>query len=65
MSRLLDEDLSKAVTEEERERVNCLITEVVVPGFTWEDHQFLTEAVLVDLLDGDEQKMEKLREYIK
>ncbi|KIK66171.1 hypothetical protein GYMLUDRAFT_38696 [Collybiopsis luxurians FD-317 M1] len=33
----------------------CLITEVVVPGFHWEDHKFLTMEVLVNLFEGVEE----------
>lgn len=68
MSKLLDEDLSGAVTKEEKERVNCLITEVVVPGFAWEDHQFLTKGglrKLFDGVDGGEKMIEELGKYIK
>ncbi|KAJ6488509.1 RmlC-like cupin domain-containing protein [Mycena vitilis] len=38
MSRLLPEDITQAKTEEEKRNLGCLITEVVVPGFHWEDH---------------------------
>jgi hypothetical protein len=65
MSELLDEDLSGAVTEEEKDRVNCLMTEIVVPGFDWKDHQFMTETGLKDLLYGEEQKIKELKRYIK
>ncbi|KAE9397677.1 hypothetical protein BT96DRAFT_775594, partial [Gymnopus androsaceus JB14] len=42
MSRLLPEDVE----------YGCLITEVVVPGFHWEDHNFLTIEGLKTLLHG-------------
>ena len=45
MSRLLPEDREAAASREDgRERFGCLITEVVFPGFVWEDHVFLTPA---------------------
>lgn len=50
MSRILPEDLAAAKTDEQRKNVGCLITEVVVPGFHWEDHKFLTMGDLQDLL---------------
>ncbi|SJL06381.1 uncharacterized protein ARMOST_09717 [Armillaria ostoyae] len=48
MSRLLPED----VEDEEKAKAGCLITEVVVPGFHWEDHKFLTMDSLMDLFKG-------------
>ncbi|KAJ7915510.1 RmlC-like cupin domain-containing protein [Mycena leptocephala] len=50
MSRLLPEDVRQAKTEEDKKNLGSLITEVVVPGFHWEDHEFLTKDGLVDLL---------------
>ncbi|TFK32558.1 RmlC-like cupin domain-containing protein [Crucibulum laeve] len=50
MSRLLPEDLA----DDKRDNEGCLITEVVVPGFHWEDHQFLTKAALEELFKGAE-----------
>ncbi|KAJ6463997.1 RmlC-like cupin domain-containing protein [Mycena sanguinolenta] len=50
MSKLLPDDLAKAKTDEEKKNLGCLITEVVVPGFHWEDHKFLLHAELVELL---------------
>ena len=37
MSRLLPEDLALGTTPEKADKVGCLIHEVVVPGFHWED----------------------------
>jgi len=48
MSRILPADLVKA----DPERIGCLITEVVFPGFAWEDHGFLTQADLEALFAG-------------
>lgn len=59
MSEIPKEDLALVeagkVTKDE---VGCLITEVVVPGFVWEDHAFLTKDELDKLFAGhdDEQK---------
>ncbi|KAJ7484665.1 RmlC-like cupin domain-containing protein [Mycena latifolia] len=50
MSRLLPQDLAKTKTEEDKRNLGCLITEVVVPGFAWEDHKFLTKEELLGLL---------------
>jgi predicted cupin superfamily sugar epimerase len=50
MSKLLSEDLMQAKTEVEKKKLGCLITEVVVPGFHWEDHKFLTKDELLELL---------------
>lgn len=50
MSRLLPEDVSSA--DADPERVGCLITEVVFPGFAWEDHGFLTREDLAKLYSG-------------
>ncbi|CAK5272229.1 unnamed protein product [Mycena citricolor] len=59
MSKLLDEDVASAETLEEKRQLGCLITEVVVPGFAWEDHRFLTRAELEELVkdlpDSDSQ----------
>ena len=35
-----------------RERTGCLITEVVFPGFHWEDHAYLSVAELEKLWGG-------------
>ena len=64
MSRILPEDLKSA----DKERVGCLISEVVFPGFHWEDHQFLTTDALVALFkgapDGDKKVLE-LAPYVR
>ncbi|KAI0916328.1 hypothetical protein AcV5_003295 [Taiwanofungus camphoratus] len=43
MSRLLPADLARSGGPA---RTGCLITEVVFPGFAWQDHRFLTRAGL-------------------
>lgn len=60
MSRLLPEDVE----------YGCLITEVVVPGFHWEDHNFLTIEGLKTLLHGmqgkkREEMMKQLENHVK
>jgi len=46
-SRLLPEDVAAAKADTAKQQyTGCLITEVVFPGFYWEDHEFLTEAKL-------------------
>lgn len=64
MSRLLDEDIKT----KDPERVGCLITEVVVPGFAWEDHKYLTPPELKPLLEGvpnSEHWIQELQQYVK
>ncbi|KAH9937944.1 RmlC-like cupin domain-containing protein [Amylocystis lapponica] len=60
MSRILPEDLSK----EDRENTGCLITEVVFPGFAWEDHGFLSRTDLQALFAGTSDAEEWLP-YVK
>ncbi|GAA6014860.1 hypothetical protein JCM10207_002204 [Rhodosporidiobolus poonsookiae] len=45
----------------------CLISEVVVPGFDFADHAFLSEEALVELFRGDEsaEGVQKLRPYVR
>lgn len=64
MSRLLAEDLAVAEDPAQRDRVGCLITEVVFPGFAWEDHAFLTRAELEKLLGRSDAICEWV-EYVK
>ena len=55
MSCLLAEDRAAASSkEDEKERYGCLITEVVFPGFAWEDHCFLTREEFDGLWDGSD-----------
>ncbi|CCM01057.1 uncharacterized protein FIBRA_03105 [Fibroporia radiculosa] len=69
MSRLLADDISASnatgsQSASTRDSVGCLITEVVFPGFAWEDHCFLTEAGLTALWDGA-QGWEEWVVYVK
>ena len=69
MSRLLPADRELAgQSADAADHVGCLITEVVVPGFHWEDHQFLTLKDLEDLfkdVPGGEAQIEKLKGNVK
>lgn len=59
MSEIPEEDLIKVQKGEvSEENVGCLITEVVVPGFEWEDHEFITKAGLEKLFGGEEANAE-------
>lgn len=52
-SKLLDDDVSAADKDPaKRDRTGCLITEVVFPGFHWEDHKYLSRAELERLWKG-------------
>ncbi|KAJ7632252.1 RmlC-like cupin domain-containing protein [Roridomyces roridus] len=68
MSKLLAEDLDKATTEADKRNLGCLITEVVVPGFHWEDHKFLTTSDLLHLVSEHPDKeaiMKELGPHVK
>lgn len=66
MSRLLQEDLDAASSSASQERCGCLITEVVFPGFAWEDHGFLTRTTFNALWDGAvPPEAQYLLEYVK
>ncbi|KAA1467073.1 hypothetical protein DENSPDRAFT_767210 [Dentipellis sp. KUC8613] len=68
MSRIPKVDLVSAKSEEEKEHTGCLITEVVTPGFVWEDHQFLKKSGLRELFQGvlgGEVKMLEFLPYVK
>ncbi|KPV77562.1 uncharacterized protein RHOBADRAFT_33711, partial [Rhodotorula graminis WP1] len=53
-SRIPGDDL----VEGDADRVGCLISEVVVPGFSFDDHAFLTRSGLFELFGGDESSPE-------
>jgi hypothetical protein len=42
------EDLEKASAEDAKDRVGCLISEVVCPGWTIDQHKFLTKEKVSD-----------------
>ncbi|KZP07583.1 hypothetical protein FIBSPDRAFT_875361 [Athelia psychrophila] len=55
-------------TQEEKEKTGCLITEVVVPGFHWEDHVYLTEAQAKELwtgVKGGEEALKSVLPFVK
>lgn len=66
MSRLLPSDLAAASASESaaKEHTGCLITEVVFPGFAWEDHGFLTRPELTALF-GDSEEAKEWAPYVK
>jgi uncharacterized protein len=68
MSRLLPEDLSPASAPADLSKVGCLITEVVVPGFAWEDHKYLKQDELEPLFEGAPDAgrwLQELQPYVK
>lgn len=67
-SRILPEDIALGKSDEEKDRVGCLITEVVVPGFHWEDHRFMTRHDLDDLfrgVEGGEEFVTRFAKHVK
>ncbi|KAJ7363752.1 RmlC-like cupin domain-containing protein [Mycena albidolilacea] len=62
MSRLLEADLEDKLTGD---KAGCLITEVVVPGFHWQDHAFLTNEVLKRLFGDAEEESREFVGYVK
>ena len=49
-----------------RDNTGCLITEVVFPGFSWEDHGFLTHASFEALWNGSvPPEAQYLLKYVK
>lgn len=57
-------DLDHASVNKQEEKTGCLITEVVFPGFHWEDHKFLTLPALEALFEGVPGGEEKVKEFI-
>jgi uncharacterized protein len=62
MSRLPPEDMEAAKTQDEKDHTGCLITEVVTPGFHWEDHEFLTLQNLQEMFEGVENAKAKVKD---
>ncbi|BGP39202.1 hypothetical protein JCM10450v2_003157 [Rhodotorula kratochvilovae] len=62
-SEVPEEDLKDG----EEDSTGCLISEVVVPGFSFDDHKFLTRAGLVELFGGDEAcaEVQRLLPYVQ
>ncbi|CDO74400.1 hypothetical protein BN946_scf184392.g11 [Trametes cinnabarina] len=66
MSRLLPEDLVSTSEDKSGDEWGCLITEVVFPGFAWEDHGFLTLEEFERLWDGAvPPEAQELSKYVK
>ncbi|KAI0687406.1 RmlC-like cupin domain-containing protein [Cytidiella melzeri] len=64
-SKLLDEDLELSKNDPSmREQVGCLISEVVFPGFSWEDHKYLDKKEL-QLLWGGEEGWQEWLPFVK
>lgn len=63
----LAKDDKGAYKQGEGEEVGCIISEVVVPGFDFEDHKFLGEEELVDMFGGrrDDETVQKLLPYVR
>ncbi|BGP15129.1 hypothetical protein JCM10213v2_003084 [Rhodosporidiobolus nylandii] len=73
---VMGEDSSKGEASEipaedlasgDKDSVGALISEVVVPGFSFEDHQFLSEEKLVELFRGnkDAEGFKRLMQYVR
>ena len=66
MSQIPKADLKTAETEVNgKEKVGCLISEVVTPGFVWEDHEWLTIDGLKKLFEGVENGDAQVEFYSK
>lgn len=65
MSAVPTEDIESAEVDErvDKDRVGCLITEVVTPGFDWRDHKFLTRQALEELFNGVEGSDMYIQEF--
>lgn len=65
-SRLLPEDMTAAKADpSKRPYTGCLITEVVFPGFYWEDHQFLSMSKLEELFGENDVEKKKWEQYVR
>ena len=65
-SELLPEDIAAA--DEglvDKGAINCLITEVVVPGFDWHDHQYMTREKLEELFGEDEEAVARYAPFLR
>lgn len=70
MSQLSQIDMDSVAqgTAEDQDRIGCLITEVVTPGFHWEDHAFLTMDGLESIFNGvagGQQRITEFQSYLK
>ncbi|KAF9644436.1 hypothetical protein BDM02DRAFT_3121924 [Thelephora ganbajun] len=67
-SRILPEDIALGKSDQDKDRIGCLITEVVVPGFHWEDHKFMKKHDLEDLykgVKGGEKFIAEFEKFVK
>lgn len=64
-SEIPPEDLEGTKEGDGGERVGCLISEVVTPGFHWEDHKFLDLEGLKKICAGSSSSEERLLPYIR
>lgn len=61
-SSLLKEDLEDVSSgRADKERVGCLISEVVVPGFDWKDHRWMRRSDLDEVLPAANGEYEEIR----
>ncbi|GAA5860535.1 hypothetical protein JCM8547_000333 [Rhodosporidiobolus lusitaniae] len=58
---------SEDLASNDKDSIGCLISEVVVPGFDFEDHKFLSSKDLLELFRGDvkAEGVEKLKPYVR
>ena len=63
MSEIPDEDLSAPGID--KEKVGCLISEVVTPGFVWQDHEWMTMADLEDLFKGFLHEADQIAKFAR
>ncbi|EJU06381.1 hypothetical protein DACRYDRAFT_97852 [Dacryopinax primogenitus] len=67
LASLGEEGLTAEELESRRERIGCLISELVFPGFEWEDHAFMTvpdlHGVFKNATSPDDWK--KLVDYVR
>lgn len=67
-SRILPEDIALGKSDQDKDKIGCLITEVVVPGFHWEDHVFMEKRHLEDMfkgVQGGEKIIAEFAKYVK
>jgi len=57
------EDVALATQLSETEKIGCLMSEVVVPGFSFEDHKFLTKSELEDLFANHKDREALIKEF--
>ncbi|KAG8860128.1 hypothetical protein FRB96_004151 [Tulasnella sp. 330] len=63
LSRIPAGDLATAKTDDERDRIGCFVTEVIAPGFHWEDHEWMTMKELRQLFRNSPNAEEEITKY--